>query len=212
MDDGEADPGVLGHAEPQGEGLGVVAAAEEEDGDGGGDVAGRDVRGAAEAAVDEDADGAGRVLEDAAVDGAELGVRGLQRAVEALVLVEGEDDHGSALALCTGAYVVVHPRDGGDGRHGADGDLAELLEGLEGDDDLVRVGRVAGFVPEGQAVLAGLVDHADGRGPLCELHDVHCIDAEVLLLLGAARGLDEVDHSGDVSDAIEAGQDSELRL
>ena len=53
----------------------------------------------------------------------------------------------------------------GDGGHGVDSDMAELLVGLEGDDNLVG-GEVGGrglAVAEGEAIVAGLVDHGDER-------------------------------------------------
>lgn len=92
----------------------------------------------------------------------------------------------------------------GDGSHRTDVNIVEMTISLESDDELIDV--VVGlFVPEREAVHAGFVDHRDGGGTFGEFHEVHGVDTELAALASAARGLDEVDESGDVASAVEAG-------
>lgn len=152
--------GVLRHEGAVRDGLAIVGAAEEEGGDGVINVAGGDMRRPTKAAVDEDGDGARCVLKDPAVDMAHLSSCGLEVAVEPLMLVEGEGDEGGPLALGAGAYVFVHALHRRDGGGGVDGDLAELVEGLECNDDLVGISGAL-LVEEGDSIVSGLVDHED---------------------------------------------------
>lgn len=126
--------------------------------------------------------------------------------------MEREEDEGGSLLLGARYDVLVDRLEVGDGSHGADGDVAELLVGLEGDHELVAAVLVALLlVPEGEAVAPGLVDHGDGGRPLRQLHQVHGVDSDAAAP-SATGGLDQVDHGGDVSAAVEAGQDAELAL
>ena len=150
---------MLGHAKRVGQRLAVVAPPEEEHGDGRGDLGGGDLGGAAEPPVDDDPHGAGRVAEHALVDVAERPADGLERAVEALLLVEGQQNERDVLLLRAGDDVLVDGSEVGDGRHGAHRHAAELLVGLEGDDDVMPGLGGQAFVPERHPVAARLVDH-----------------------------------------------------
>lgn len=108
-----------------------------------------------------------------------------------------------------GADVFVDAVERRDGRHGADGDSAELLVRLERDHHLVFDRTF--LVPEGEAVSASFVDHGDGGGALRELHEVHGVDAEAGPASTSGR-LKEVEHRRNVSGAVEACQDPELRV
>lgn len=77
-----------------------------------------------------------------------------------------------------------------DGSHGADGDATKLLVGLEGQHHLVAFPCYSSieFVPVGEPIAAGLVEHGDGRSESF----MRC------MATAGAAGLDQVDHGGDV--------------
>nr|GLL49238.1 hypothetical protein EUGRSUZ_B02181 [Ipomoea trifida] len=139
----------------------------------------------------------------------ELGPGGLQVPAESLVFMEGEKNHGDPFPLRPGNHVLVHAANGGDRNGGSNNHLAEMLERLESNNNMVRIDALA-LLPQGEAVLSGLVAHEDRGGPLGELHEVHRVDPEAFPLLGAPRGLDQVDERWDVSGAVETAQQAEL--
>ena len=104
----ELDAGMLRHAAPVCQRFPVVRATEEVDRRFVIDIAGRDLRGAADAAVDEDRHRAGCVLEHLLVHEAEPGSCGFELAVESLGFVEGKDDHCGALVGRCCTNVLVH--------------------------------------------------------------------------------------------------------
>ena len=138
---------MLGHAEHVGQHLTVVAPPKEEHGDGRGDLGGGDLGEAAEPPVDDDPHGAGRVAEHALVDVAECPADGLERPVEALMLVEGQQNERDVLLLRAGDDVIVDGGEVRDGRHGAHRHAAELLVGLKGDDNVMPGLGGQAFVP-----------------------------------------------------------------